>query len=67
MANHLLTYPKGIFELVLVKIDKFIFPIDMVVFDMEEDTKAPLILGRPFLVTSQVLIDVKNGEMTVTL
>ena len=50
---------------VLVKVDEFIFPIDFVVLNIEEDTEAPLIFGRPFLATSQVLIDVKNDELMV--
>ena len=49
----------------MVKVDKFTFPMDFVVLAMEEDTKAPLILGRPFITTGQALIDVKNGELTL--
>ena len=49
----------------LVKVDKFIFPIDFVVLDMEKDKEAPLILGRPFLATGQALINVKDGELTL--
>ena len=44
---------------------KFIFPIDFVVMDMEEDTQVPLLLGRPFLSTGAALIDVKKGEVTL--
>ena len=32
---------------------------------MEEDEKVPLIFGRPFLATSQALIDVESGELTL--
>ena len=60
-----MTYPKGIIEEGLVKVDKFIFPVDFVVLDMEEDKPASIILGRPFLATDQALIDVKNGELTL--
>ena len=35
------------------------------VLDMEKDREAPLILGTSFLATSQTLIDVKNGELTL--
>ena len=65
MVDRSLTFPKGIIEDVLVKVDKFIFPVDFVVLDMEEDIEASIILGRPFLATSQALIDVKNGELTL--
>ena len=40
MADRSLTYPKGIIEDVLVKVDKFIFHVDFVVLDMEEDKVA---------------------------
>ncbi|KAI3472592.1 hypothetical protein Pfo_030075, partial [Paulownia fortunei] len=60
-----LTYPKGVFEDVLVKVDKFIFPADFMVLDMEEDQEISLILGRSFLATGRVLIDVQRGELTL--
>ena len=50
-------------EDVLVKVDKFIFPMDFIVLDMEEDKEIPIILGRPFLATSRAMIDVQRGEL----
>ena len=50
-------------EDVLVKVDKFIFPIDFIVLDMEEDKEIPIILGRPFLATRRAMIDVQRGEL----
>ena len=50
--------PEGIFEDVLVKAGKFIFPVDFVIMQMEEDTQVPLLLGKPFLATGAALIDV---------
>ena len=50
-------------EDVLVKVDKFIFPADFIVLDMEEDEEIPIILGRPFLATSRAMIDVQKGEL----
>ena len=44
----------------LVKVGKFIFPIDFVVINMEEDKHVPLLLRRPFLVTGAAPIDVKK-------
>ncbi|PIN10583.1 hypothetical protein CDL12_16826 [Handroanthus impetiginosus] len=35
LANRSLTYPKGVIEDILVKVDKFRFPTDFVVLDME--------------------------------
>ena len=50
-------------EDVLVKPDKFIFPTDLIVLDMEEDKEIPIILGRPFLETGRSMIDVQKGEL----
>ena len=65
LADRSIKYPRGIIEDVLVKVDKFIFPVDFVVLDMEEDQEVPLILGRPFLATGRALIDIQKGELTL--
>ena len=49
----------------LVKVDKFIFLVDFIVLDMEEDKEIPIILGRPFLATSRAMIDVQKGELKI--
>ena len=51
--------------MLLIKVGKFIFPVDFIVMDMEEDTQVPLLFGRPFLATGASLIDVKKGELTL--
>ena len=58
MADRSMAQPEGVLEDVLVKVGKFIFPVDFVVMKMEEDNQVPLLLGRPFLVTGAALIDV---------
>ncbi|XP_076954175.1 uncharacterized protein LOC143628471 [Bidens hawaiensis] len=58
LADRSVKYPRGIIENLLVKVDKFVFPVDFVVLDMEADEKVPIILGRPFLRTAKALIDV---------
>ncbi|XP_062116927.1 uncharacterized protein LOC133830858 [Humulus lupulus] len=65
LADHSLTYPRGIIKDVLVKIDRFIFLVDFVVLDMEEDQEISIILGRLFLVTGKALIDVHDGNLTL--
>ena len=50
-------------EDVLVKVDKFIFPANFIVLDMEEDKEIPIILGRLFLATGRAMIDVHRGEL----
>lgn len=64
-ADKSFKYPYGIVEDVLVKVDKFIFPVDFVVLEMEEDDDIPLILGRPFLQTGRCLIDLEDGTLTL--
>ena len=65
MADRSIAQPEGVLEDVLIKVGKFIFPVDFVVMKMEEDNQVPLLLGRPFLATGAALIDVKKGELTL--
>ena len=44
MVDQSLTYPKGILEDVLVKVDKFKFPVDFVILEMEEKNMSPSFL-----------------------
>ncbi|XP_050918921.1 uncharacterized protein LOC127136407 [Lathyrus oleraceus] len=64
-ADHLVKKPYGIVEDVLVKIDKFVFPVDFVILEMPEDEEIPLILGRPFLETGWCLINIEEATMTL--
>ena len=65
LADRSHAYPEGKIEAVLVKIDKFIFPVDFIVLDFEADKEVPIILGRPFLARGKTLIDVQKGELTM--
>ena len=67
LADRSIAYPKGVLEDMLVKVDKFIFPVDFVVLDMEEDQQVPLILGRPFLATARALVDVHKGNLILRI
>jgi hypothetical protein len=54
---------------VLVQVDKFIYPVDFVVLDtqpVEACNSFPVILGRPFLATSNALINCRNGLMKLS-
>ena len=51
MAGRTMAKPEGVIEDVLLKMGKFIFPVDFIILDMEEDSQVPLQLGRPFLAT----------------
>lgn len=46
-----------------MKVNKFIFQVDLVVLDLEEDKDAPLIISCPFLAIGQTLIDEAAGEL----
>jgi len=65
LADRSLKNPYGVAQDVLVKVDKFIFPVDFVVMDIEEDIEVPLILGRPFMKTAKVIIDVDDTKLKV--
>ncbi|XP_073153886.1 uncharacterized protein [Henckelia pumila] len=67
LADRSIKHPKGIVENVLLKVNEFIFPMDFVVLDMDDDCKTPLILGRPFLATSRALIEVQKGKLALRL
>ena len=60
MEDRTLAQPEGILEDVLIKVGKFIFPVDFMVIDIEEDKQVLLLLGRSFLATGATLIDVKK-------
>ncbi|XP_050917630.1 uncharacterized protein LOC127132709 [Lathyrus oleraceus] len=64
-ADHSVKRPFGVVEDVLVKVDKFVFPVDFVILEMPEDEEIPLILGRPFLETGRCMIDMEGGTLTL--
>ena len=63
MADRSIKHPRGIVEDVLIRMGKFIFLVDFVVLDMDEDFNVPIILGRLFLAIGRALIDVQRGEL----
>ena len=70
LADGSVKISKGIVEDVLVKVDKFYYPIDFVVLDIEpvaENTNhVPIIPGRPYLATSKAIINCRNRVMQLT-
>ena len=78
LADRLVKIPKGIVEDVLVKVDKFYYPVDFLVLDTEPiengPNHVPIILGRQFLATANAIISCRNevmklnfGNMTLEL
>jgi hypothetical protein len=70
LADKSMKRPRGIIEDVLIKIDKFYFPVDFIVIDMElvHDVvnQIPVILGQPFLATANALINCRTGVMKIS-
>ncbi|GJR18875.1 DNA-directed DNA polymerase [Tanacetum coccineum] len=65
LADRSIQYLRGIIENVLIKVDKFVLPKYFLILDMPEDSRVPIILGRPFLATSRAMIDVFNKKITL--
>jgi len=57
----------GIAKDIPVKIRNFFVPVDFVILDMEDDTKIPLILGRPFLSMTTAHIDAGVGVIQLNI
>ncbi|KAL6321511.1 hypothetical protein AAG906_019691 [Vitis piasezkii] len=70
LADRSVKIPRGVIEDVLVQVDKFYYPVDFVVLDtdpiVKEANYVPIILGRPFLATSNAIINCRNGVMQLT-
>jgi hypothetical protein len=78
LADRSVKVPRGIVEDVLIKVDKFYFPVDFIVLDTEPvhklGSQTPVILGRSFLAMANALINCRTevmkisfGNMTVEL
>ncbi|CAL2257708.1 unnamed protein product [Prunus armeniaca] len=70
LADRSVKIPRGMVEDVLVQVDKFYFPVDFIVLDTEpvvySNSQIPVILGRPFLATSNAHINCRNGLMQLS-
>jgi hypothetical protein len=57
-------------EDVLIKIENFYYLVDFIILPIEPtlylDNDIPIILGRPFLATTNALINYRNGRMKIT-
>ncbi|GJX58246.1 reverse transcriptase domain-containing protein [Tanacetum coccineum] len=65
LADRSIKYPIGVCENLFVKISKFIFLVDFIVLEMDEDELVSIILGRPFLVAARAVIDVHEGKLSL--
>ncbi|RDX93512.1 hypothetical protein CR513_24219, partial [Mucuna pruriens] len=65
LANRSIVQPLGILKDVLVQVNELIFPAELYVLDMEDETfgkESTLIMGRPLLMTARAKIDVHEQE-----
>ncbi|XP_015944865.1 uncharacterized protein LOC107469991 [Arachis duranensis] len=67
LADRTFKFPHGVEEDLLVKVGKFIFSANFVVLDIEEEANTSITLGRSFLATTGVIIDVQKGELVLRL
>jgi len=63
LADRSITRPYGVIEDVLVRVKHFIFLVDFVVMDICEDNDIPLILGRPFMLTTSCVVDMGRKKL----
>ena len=70
LVDRSIKIPKGTVEDVLIQVDKFYYPMDFVVLDTKPAAAGanyvPIILGRPFLATSNAIINCRNCIMQLT-
>ena len=70
LADRSIKIPKGTVEDVLTQVDKFYYLMEFVVLDTEPVVAGanyvPIILGRPFLATSNAIINCQNGVLQFT-
>ena len=70
LADRFIKILKGTIEDVLIQVEKFYYPVDFVVLDTKPvivgANHVPIILGRPFLATSNAIINCRNGVMQLT-
>ncbi|GJT07726.1 putative gag-pol polyprotein [Tanacetum coccineum] len=65
MVDNTKCTPKGIVKNLLIKIKKFIFPVDFFILEMVEDFRMPIILGRPLLATAHAKVDIFRKSISL--
>jgi hypothetical protein len=70
LADRFVKVPRGIVEDVLIKVDKFYFPVNFIVLDTEPvqviGSEIRVIIERPFLATANALINCRSGVMKIS-
>jgi hypothetical protein len=67
LANVAKKKPLGRINDILIIVNNNLVPVDFLVLDIEYNDSCPIILGRPFLRTVGVVIDMKEGTIKYQL
>ena len=67
LADHSITRSFGVVEDVLVKVHQLTFLVDFVIMDIEENDEIPLILGRPFMLTTKCVMEMGNDNLEMSV
>jgi len=70
LADRSIKKPRGVIEDVIIKVDKFFFPVDFIVLEIEPvpnpEKLIQVILGRHFLATFNACINCRAGVMEIS-
>ena len=70
LADHFVKVPKKEITDVLIRVGDFIYLIDFIILETQPvqtpKAQTPVILGRPFLATTNAVINCRNGSMCLT-
>ena len=62
MVDQTIWFSEGIAKDIMVKIQDYYVPVDFMILDMGEED-VPIILGRPFLNTTNAIIYIGSGQI----
>ena len=66
LANSSIRRLAGILEEFPIQVGKFVIPCDFIVLDMDENSQAPVILGRSSLATAGAVIECRHTHYLFT-
>ena len=70
LADWSVKIPKVEITDILIRVGEFIYPVNFIVLETQPvstpRSQTPVILGRPFLATTNMIINCRNGSMRLT-
>ncbi|XP_010490352.1 PREDICTED: uncharacterized protein LOC104768120 [Camelina sativa] len=63
LADRSTSRPEGLLENLPVQIGNCYIPTNFIVLKLDEESKDPILLGRPFLATAGAMINVREGKI----